>query len=231
MMSFKKQILLTTIVLIATVIFFGVSEVDIYIQNLFYNFKSHHWVLDKNLQPYKFIFYDGAKKFLIFIGILFLISLFFRKSKIVKNYTKGILIVVLSAIVVPLTVGALKKSTNMPCPKDEVFYGGKMPRTAVWQQYKPPYNKMPKIACWPAGHASGGFALMSLFFLFKKRRNKILALLLGVTVGWILGIYKMAIGDHFFSHTLITMEIAWLLILIIAFFVNNTLLFTNSAKK
>ena len=109
----------------------------------------------------------------------------------------------------------------MPCPKNEITYGGKMPRTAVWQRYKKPYKSMPKIACWPAGHASGGFALLSLFFLFKSRKNRKLALALALTVGWSMGLYKMLIGDHFLSHTVITMLLAWLLILLIAKAINR----------
>ena len=57
---------------------------------------------------------------------------------------------------------------------------------------------------------------MSFFFLFKKRRNKYLALGAALIIGWAMGTYKMIIGDHFLSHTVITMILAWLIILIIA---------------
>jgi membrane-associated PAP2 superfamily phosphatase len=110
-------------------------------------------------------------------------------------------------------MGGLKKTTNMPCPKNEIHFGGNMIRTAVWEKYPEPFHSMETIACYPAGHASGGFALMSLFFLFKTKRNRILALIGAIGLGWSMGIYKMAIGDHFFSHTLITMILAWLIIL------------------
>jgi membrane-associated PAP2 superfamily phosphatase len=36
-----------------------------------------------------------------------------------------------------------------------------------------------------------------------------------LTIGWGTGGYKMLIGDHFLSHTIVTMLIAWLLILTI----------------
>lgn len=104
----------------------------------------------------------------------------------------------------------------MPCPKNEIHYGGKMIRTAVWESYPEPYKSMDTIACWPAGHASGGFTLLSLFFLFKTKRNKILALTFALTIGWSMGIYKMLIGDHFLSHTIITMIITWLIVLVVS---------------
>ncbi|KAB7881964.1 PAP2 family protein, partial [Poseidonibacter ostreae] len=43
----------------------------------------------------------------------------------------------------------------------------------------------------------------------------IYALIFALSVGWSMGTYKMLIGDHFLSHTIITMLIAWLLVLII----------------
>jgi len=215
-MNLNKQIIITTFLLVGAIIFFGITDIDFEIQNYLYNFKNHHWILNRELEPYKFIFYDGIKKLLIFIALSFLfVFIFFTKTKL-KEYRKGILVVILSAIFIPLVVNGLKKATNMPCPKNEIHYGGKMIRTAVWQSYPKPYSKMPRIACWPAGHASGGFALMSLYFLFKRRKNKILALIVGIALGWIMGIYKMMIGDHFFSHNVITMLLAWLIILIIA---------------
>ena len=212
-MTLNKQILITFFTLIAAIIFFGISDVDTIVQDKLYNFTTHSWILDRNLQPYKFIFYTGFKKLLILSLIGILIALiFFRKSKIVREYKKGLLIVLLSGIFVPATVNFLKAKTNMPCPKNEIRYGGIYPKTAVWEKYQHHYKK--RIKCWPAGHASGGFALMSLFFLFKRKRNKILGLLLGISLGWITGFYKMLIGDHFLSHTVITMILAWLIILI-----------------
>ena len=123
------------------------------------------------------------------------------------------MIIVLSGIFVPVIVGGLKKVTNMPCPKNEIYYGGAYPSVKVWEPYPEKFQKCSKICCFPAGHASGGFALLSLFFLFKRRRNKIIAVGVALTVGWSMGLYKMMIGDHFLSHTVITMILAWLIIL------------------
>jgi len=216
-LNINRAIFVTFIVLVISIIYFGISDIDLKIQDYLYNFKNHSWILNRDLEPWHMIFYSGAKKVLILVAIFFLLTLiFFWKQEYIQEYKKGLIIVILSAIIVPLSVGFLKKSTNMPCPKDEIHYGGKMPRTAVWQKYKEPYSKMEHIACWPAGHASGGFALLSLFFLFKRKRDRIIAIIVALSVGWAMGLYKMLIGDHFFSHTFITMVLAWLIILLIA---------------
>jgi len=215
-MSINREIVLTFLLLIFSVLFFALSSIDIKIQDAFFDYSSHTWILDRELQPYKFIFYDGIKKLLIIIGVLFLITLtFFRKNPTVQAYKKGLLIVVLSAILVPVVVGGLKKATNMPCPKNEIHYGGVYPSTKVWESYPKTFNQPSSIKCFPAGHASGGFALLSLFFLFKRKRNRVFALIGALIVGWSMGLYKMLIGDHFFSHTFITMVIAWLIVLLL----------------
>ena len=215
-MSINRQIVLTSLLLVFTVIFFGITELDITVQDMFFNNSNQTWILDRELQPYKFIFYDGIKKLLILMALSFLMALIFlRKNSLIKKYKKGLLLVVLSAIFIPVTIGSLKKATNMPCPKNEIHYGGVYPFSKVWEHYPKEFKQPSSIKCFPAGHASGGFALLSLFFLFKRRRNKILALVVALTVGWSMGLYKMLIGDHFFSHTFITMVIAWLIILLL----------------
>ena len=214
--NLNKQIIITFIVLVFTIILFGITNIDEILQDSFYSFSTNQWILDRELQPYKFLFYDGIKKFLIFIvGILLILSLLFWKTKLIQEYKKGILVVILSSIFIPLIVGGLKKCTNMPCPKHLVTYGGEYPKTQVWETYPDSFQMEKKVKCWPAGHASGGFALLSLFFLFKSRKNKILAITVALGVGWSMGTYKMLIGDHFLSHTVLTMIIAWFVILLI----------------
>ncbi|MDT8339444.1 MAG: phosphatase PAP2 family protein, partial [Sulfurimonas sp.] len=134
------------------------------------------------------------------------------------EYKKGLIIILLSSIIVPLSVGSLKAVTNMPCPKNIQHFNGKYPDVNVFECYPQEFmqnNPNCSIKCWPAGHASGGFALLSLFFLFKTKRNQKRAVIIALGVGFGMGIYKMLIGDHFFSHTIITMLIAWLIILVI----------------
>jgi len=216
-MTINQQLVITFLILGVAIVFFGLTNIDLNIQDIFYNYSEKQWILAQDEQPYKFIFYDGIKELLIaFAVILFILFLFSFKFALLKQYQKGLLLVLLSAAIIPMTVGFLKKETNMPCPKNELQYGGFYPRTAVWESYDKNFFLKPyRNKCWPAGHASGGFALLSLFFLFKKRRNKMIGLTMGLVIGWSMGLYKMLIGDHFFSHTIITMILAWFIILLI----------------
>ena len=215
-MIINKQIFVTLFVLFVTIVYFSYSNLDFVVQNTFFDFKTHSWMLNSYIQPYRFIFYDGIKKLLILLAFSFLLVLiFFRKKKLIQEYKRGMIIVILSALLVPLVVSSLKKYTNMPCPKSIVKYGGIYPHTKVWEHYPKTFVAPQREKCWPAGHASGGFALLSLFFLFKTRKNRWISLGVALLVGWSMGLYKMIIGDHFLSHTVITMIMAWLIILIV----------------
>lgn len=211
-----NHIVITAILLILVIAVFEVTKLDIDIQKDFFSFSSHNWIVNRDNEVLKFIFYDGTKKLLIVLSIVILILLvFFRKKDLIARYKEGLIIVLLSLILVPLFVGSLKAVTNTPCPKNIEFFGGDYPNIKLFDKYPDDFVQPSKIKCWPAGHASGGFALLSLFFLFKSKRNKIIALGVGLVVGWSMGLYKMFIGDHFLSHTIVTMLIAWFITLLV----------------
>ena len=212
----NKSLWITASLLIGAVLFFGLSGADIWVQSHFYNPLTYQWMVDSNDKVLKFIFYDGIKRLLIGVAVLFLIGLIIGWQKSwMKPYRRGFIIVILSSIFVPLIVGSLKAITNMPCPKQIENFGGVYPHTCVWEKYNRQACHLEKQKCWPAGHASGGFALLALVFLFRSRKAKIAAVTSAMLIGWSMGIYKMAIGDHFLSHTVITMILAWLIILLI----------------
>lgn len=215
--SINFQVVVTSILLVFTLLFFQLTNADIDVQEYFYNFKTNIWIWDRNEPISEFFLYSGLKKSLIIFALCILIILIvFWKKEIVKKYRFGLIVIVLSSIIVPFTVISLKNTTNTPCPKNIEHFGGSYPDIKVFDSYPKDFKQNGKIRCWPAGHASGGFALMSLFFLFKKRKNQIIGLTFAVSIAWLMGLYKMVIGDHFLSHTIITMLISWLEILLIA---------------
>jgi len=202
--------------LVVSFLIFELTSLDLLIQDYFYNFRDGKWILDKNAAIPKLIFYDGIKTlYILFMSSVLISLLFFRRHAIIQSYKKGLLVVLLSCITVPLFIGVLKATTNIPCPKDISHYGGDYPYVTVLSDYPAAFQQPKNIKCYPAGHASGGFALMSLFFLFVRKKVKKTALIAAIAIGWIIGSYKMIIGDHFFSHTLITMCLSWLQILLI----------------
>jgi membrane-associated PAP2 superfamily phosphatase len=221
-MSVVKNIWLSALILFLSILFFGLSGTDIWVEKHFYNPLTHQWIVDTNNPVLKFIFYDGIKRLLIILNVMVIIGLIAAwKKPFLVPYKRGLLIVVLSSIFVPLLVSSLKAVTNIPCPKSLEIFDGTYPHTCVWEKYPSDFCQKQKQKCWPAGHASGGFALLSLIFLFHTRKAKIGAVALAMAIGWSMGLYKMVIGDHFLSHTFITMIMAWFIISIIVAILNR----------
>ncbi|OHE07050.1 MAG: phosphoesterase [Sulfurimonas sp. RIFOXYD12_FULL_33_39] len=216
-MRVEKQILITSFVLIGIFFLFELSNIDIFVQEFFYNSTTHKWLLEHvKGSILDIVFYSGIKKAIIVFGVLILfiyIYSFKSASPLLKSYRGGLLIVWLSIAIVPMIIGTLKANTNVPCPCDFMHFGGEYPYIRALDSM--PQEIVKKFKCYPAGHASGGFALMSLFFLFKEKKNSFIAFGVAMIIGWSMGIYKMLIGHHYLSHTLITMILAWLLILVI----------------
>lgn len=187
-----------------------------WLQDLLFNSQNNSWAIDNPGRIVHFIFYDGIKILLVLSALAILISLlFFKHTECVQRNHRGLRIVLFSMIIVPVVIGALKDNTNVACPRDLAVYGGALPYVKLFESY--PEGQKPEALqrCFPAGHASGGFALMALYFLFQSPRNRWLALMCGISIGCLMGGYKMLLGHHFLSHTLVTMISAWLLINII----------------
>jgi membrane-associated PAP2 superfamily phosphatase len=214
--NINLQIIITSIILICVIALFQFSEIDIFIQSHFFNFETKKWLIDKNEPILKFFFYNGVKNSLLIFAIIILLSLiFFRKNSLIKEYKKGLIIVLLAAAIIPSVVGTLKAVTNTPCPNNINYFGGEYPDIKLFDSYPKDFVQKSKIKCWPAGHASGGFALLGLFFLFKTEKNRKKTIVFALIIGWSMGLYKMLLGDHFLSHTIITMVLSWLIILLI----------------
>ncbi|MFN4228403.1 phosphatase PAP2 family protein [Parvibaculum sp.] len=112
----------------------------------------------------------------------------------------------------PLLVGLLKNATGVSCPVQETIFAGPYEHVAVWDRIFDVVQSNEHLRCWPAGHAAAGFGLLGLRVLAPAgARLSLLWLLPGLAGGWVLGLYQMARGQHYLSHTIVTMAIALLL--------------------
>ena len=224
MQKTKSSIIKTTALLVLVIVFFETTSWDIFFQEYLYDFQNKQWLLHSNSIALDLFFYSGLKKALIAFAFIVLFTLLvFYKTSFVKEYKKGLMIIILSAILVPSAVIFLKRISNVPCPKNIEYFDGTYPNVTAFESYPKTFTQTSNILCWPAGHASGGFALLSLVFFFKSKKNQRKALIFALGIGWMMGFYKMALGDHFLSHTLITMILSWLIVLILNLFLTRIL--------
>lgn len=112
----------------------------------------------------------------------------------------------------PFLIGALKHSSFKHCPYDLERYGG-------WATYTklldPPVPGEKPGGCFPGGHASGGFALMSLYFVWFRTDPRLArrVWLAAFAYGNLLGFSRVLQGAHFLSHHLWTALLVWALCL------------------
>ncbi len=202
---------------IISLLLFELTPLDLWLQQFFFDTHGHHWVLSASERISHLIFYDAPRLlFTLFVLVLGISLLFARRLGISADNARNMRIVLLSLILVPGCVSLLKTATDVACPRDLTMFGGNVAYASVFEHHAKSSETHARRRCFPAGHASGGFALMSLSFLFSTRRNRRRAMYFGLTVGWTTGIYKILIGDHFIGHTVISMCLAWTIIQMIA---------------
>ncbi len=202
---------LTLLALSGTLAVFQVSDLDRLVQAHFYDADTARWIWDRHEAWGKAVLYDSARIAvgLYAVGLIFALVVGHRRgwSAFVR---KGLWIALLTVVLLPSLVGGLKKFTNLACPRATADYGGEVPFIHLFDSR--PSETNVNHQCFPAGHASGGFALLALPLLSRSPRRRRLLLAGALAFGWIIGIYKMLIGDHFLSHTLVTMLLAWLVV-------------------
>jgi len=205
---------LLCVTIIATLIFEH-SQLDIRISELFYS--NGHWLLEKGAQPYAFIFYDLPKALLILLAVYLIAVLIIKYRQPLPDAASqhrrkfdrflpplpireiGYLLIIIA--IVPASIATLKGVTHVSCPNDLVIFNGDLPYLNLCQNIV----AATPARCFPAAHASAGFSLYGLAFLptLKKYRYQIFTTV--TVLGWTMGLYKMLFGDHFFSHTLVSM--------------------------
>lgn len=208
----KIWILLVAVIL--CIIFESITSFDRFFQKPFY--QDGEWLISSKWHnQYKWLCYTGVKVVIILIGITALFALIYtylnRRNPSLKIWIKPSLLVIISLALIPFIISSLKLFMGVYGPKSLLPYGGEHEHIGFLAQIFT-YGHVAGGRCFPAGHASGGFALMSLYFLPVKIKLRVPLFYTGLILGWLMGLYQMARGEHFISHTLTTMFMALLLI-------------------
>ena len=211
----------TLLALGAAIVVFGKTGLDIWLQDHFFNFSTGQWRVDRDAKLPRLLFYDGPKVLIIILAAASLAYLLcpsaWRPRWLHLPWERPQLwVLLLSLAVVPMTITTWRGGSAHHCPWALTRYGGSHPYHRLLDP-TPVEAKTNCGRCFPAGHASGGFALMSLAFVLRRRW---LGLGIGLFFGWMMGVYQMLKGAHFLSHTVVTMIAAWLLIELVALIVS-----------
>ncbi|WP_046111515.1 phosphatase PAP2 family protein [Aquincola tertiaricarbonis] len=115
-----------------------------------------------------------------------------------------------STLAAALAVSVLKGFSSTSCPQELALFGRSAQYLSHWRW--PGTADGGSGHCFPAGHASAGFAFVSGWFAFRRAGLRGQAdgwLLAALAAGLLLGLAQQARGAHFMSHTLWSAWLCW----------------------
>lgn len=132
-----------------------------------------------------------------------------RTTITLQKWRRPLLYLLVATLVGIFLVTLLKALIHMDCPWDMQGYGGVRPYLSLFDA-RP--SGLHSSGCFPAGHASSGYAWVALYFFFTSTRPRwrLAGLLVGLTMGAVFGISQQLRGAHFLSHDVIALLVCWL---------------------
>lgn len=196
------------LVLASTVLFsIEHTSVDLWLADQWYALQGGQWAWRSHWVSYELIHHRG-KQLIIGIGLsaLALVILsYFRPG--LRNWRAPMSYLLTTMAVVPALIASFKKFSPVDCPWDLIRYGGELPYLRTFEHS---FGVTDIGRCFPAGHASGGFILLAMYFaVMPFVKNPARFLLPGLLVGWIFALGQQSRGAHFLSHDLWTLSICW----------------------
>lgn len=207
----EGYLLLMTIlplILLLTGVIFEYSGFDVWWVSHFYDPNTHSWPF-RDHWFFDTIIHDWGRDFIMLTAVLWLIVFFLTFFlNPLKKHKKIMLYFLVAAAAGPLIVGTGKQITHIYTPWDLKIFSGTQPYIRI---FDPVPNGVTIGEAFPSGHASGGYAFFSLYFLLLHlgSPHRICGLLFGLGLGLIFGIGQQVRGAHFPSHDLFSMVICW----------------------
>ena len=162
----------------------------------------HHWLTETVLHDWGQILSFGMGTLVL---IAFLLSWFMAS---LRPFSKLLAFLFVASITGPVLIAVLKNTTHIYCPWDLTLFGGDKPYIRLFD-----YASYPLTVghCFPAAHAGGGYAFISLYFflLLVKPEYRYYGLAAGILIGIIFGVTQQMRGAHFLSHDVFSLAVCW----------------------
>ena len=197
---------------------FECTAIDIALQDRFFDFHTGTWCVSPDARWPRLLCYDAPKAALWLTGLFLLVLAcapagWRTRLPLQAAARRDLWICVGTLALAPAIVAGGKAATNVFTPREIRRYGGFAPYVKVAEAYPPDDHPSKRGRGFPAGHASGGFALFSLSGLARTRRARAAGVLAGLGAGGVMGLYQMLRGAHFLSHTLVSALVCWIVFL------------------
>ena len=187
---------------------------DLWLADRVYAMEGNAWTLQSGYVTQDLLHAAGrqASKNLWFALLLLLgVSLFTPRM---RRWRWPLVYLLTATLLSTAAIGLLKRWTNVDCPWDLLRYGGSKSYYSLFM-HRP--SALATAKCFPAGHASAGYAWIALYFVFQSMRPhwRWWGLGFALGLGLIFGIAQQLRGAHFLSHDLWSLMVCWLVALLL----------------
>lgn len=183
------------------------TPVDLWLADRWFALEGDRWAWRDNWLTYNLIHHYGKLALIAFGIVLIGLIIASLRSAQLARWRLPMTYALTSMALVPAVIARAKGFIPVPCPWDLARYGGEL---AYLRTFEYSFGPADFGHCFPSGHASGGFALLTMYFAaFLYVRRPALMLLPGLVVGWVFAFGQQARGAHFISHDLWSMALCW----------------------
>ncbi|KQP37256.1 hypothetical protein ASF44_15550 [Pseudorhodoferax sp. Leaf274] len=153
------------------------------------------------------VLHDGARQLAWGLGLLLCLSVASPVGPLRRLPFARRLQLALSGLLATGMVSLIKSGSHTSCPWDLAAFGGVARYQSHWLGWLQEDGGAGR--CFPAGHASAGFAYVAGWFALRRDLPRLATAWLAVAIatGLVLGLAQQLRGAHFMSHTLWT---AWI---------------------
>lgn len=154
------------------------------------------------------VLHEGARRLGWVLVLLLALSVWWPRGVLRRIDATERLQMAVSALVALAMVSITKNLSTTSCPWDLAEFGGVARYASHWALGVVDGGGG---RCFPAGHASAGFAFLGGYFALRRHQPRAARWWLAgaLTAGFILGGAQQVRGAHFMSHTLWTGWICW----------------------
>ena len=209
-----KHLLTAIFVAVFMLAVYSSLQLDRVVTDLFFDIQQQKFLLKHHpfLTDWMHV---GLKWLMVMIAIgCLLLSLASYKLTKLQPYRRPFLWVFVGMVVSTAAVAILKHYNQHACPWDLTIYGGDLP---FFELFAVAPSTVESGRCFPAGHPSGGFALMAFYFAFMRIKPRFSSsmLIVGLLAGLVMGIAQVMRGAHFLSHIIWSGWVVWMMLLIL----------------
>tara|TARA_R100001377_G_scaffold28682_1_gene15586 strand:- start:296 stop:976 length:681 start_codon:yes stop_codon:yes gene_type:complete len=207
--DFRLFVLLPTAAfLLGNILLIGAGG-DLLLGDLLFRLQGGQWLMKDAWLTNELIHDQGRNLVAVLLLTLLTAIGLSHFTQSLRPYRKGLYYVLVCALITVAIVNLMKQYSALDCPWDLTRYGGDKVFISL---FEPRLAGQGPGACFPAGHASGAYCWLGLFFLARHYwpRWRFRALGGVLTLGLVFGIAQQLRGAHFVSHDLWTLYISWM---------------------